>query len=353
MRLTRSIALLAVPVLGLSLVTACRDSRTQADGGGNGTETVKIMVGGIDKVIYLPAKLTEQLGYFAKEGVNVQLLTEPAGAQAENVLISGDVQGVVGFYDHTVDLQAKGKCIESVAQLAKVPGEVEVVATDKAGQITSPKDFAGKKLGVTSPGSSTDFLTRYLATANGVDQGAYSTVKAGAGQTFIAAIANGGIDAGMTTDPTVAQLTSTGKAKVLIDMRTEEGTRAALGGLYPASSLYMDCAYVAAHKQTVQKVVNAFVRTMRWISTHSADEIAARMPADYAAGNPKLYTQAVKDSMPMFTADGVMPADGPKTVLNVLKAFSPNVQPMADRIDLGKTYTTEFVAKAPTSADAS
>ena len=42
--------------------------------------TVKIMVGGIDKVIYLPAKLTEQLGYFKDEGLDVKLLTEPAGA---------------------------------------------------------------------------------------------------------------------------------------------------------------------------------------------------------------------------------------------------------------------------------
>lgn len=349
MRLTRTVALLAVPALALA-VAGCRDSRSQSQADGK-TETVKIMVGGIDKVIYLPAKLTDQLGYFKKEGVDVQLLTEPAGAQAETVLLSGGVQGVVGFYDHTVDLQAKGKCVQSVVQLADVPGEVEVVATNKADQIRSPKDFAGKKLGVTSPGSSTDFLTRYMATVSGVDPANYTTVKAGAGQTFVAAIENGGIDAGMTTDPTVARLVSTGKGKVLLDMRTKEGTKAALGGLYPASSLYMDCNYVASHAETVQKVANAFVRTLRWISTHSPDEIAAKMPADYAAGDQKLYASAVKDSIGMFTPDGVMPTEGPATVLNVLKAFSPNVKPKADSIDLSKTYTTKFVEKAPNSAD--
>ena len=31
------------------------------------------MVGGIDKVIYLPAKLTQHLGYFDDEGVDVKL----------------------------------------------------------------------------------------------------------------------------------------------------------------------------------------------------------------------------------------------------------------------------------------
>jgi NitT/TauT family transport system substrate-binding protein len=337
-------ALAAVTALSLS---ACRDSRTSSSGGGGQGGTMKIMVGGIDKVIYLPAELTERLGYFKEQGLNVQLLTEPAGAQAENVLISGDVNGVVGFYDHTIDLQTKDKCIESVVQLADVPGEVEVVSTAKAGQIASPAAFKGKRLGVTSPGSSTDFLTQYLATKNGVPTSGYTTVKAGAGQTFIAALNNGGIDAGMTTDPTVAQLTSTGKAKIMLDMRTEAGARAALGGLYPSSSLYMNCDYVKSHGPQVQKLANALVKTLGWIKAHKPAEIAAKMPADYAGGNPTLYEKAVADSIGMFTADGVMPAEGAKNVLNVLAQFSPNVKGKKDSIDLSKTYTTEFVSKAP------
>ena len=340
---TRLTAATLAATTALSL-SACRDSRTH---GGGQSDNVKIMVGGIDKVIYLPAKLTEQLGYFKEPGLNVQLLTEPAGAQAENVLISGDVDGVVGFYDHTVDLQTKGKCIESVVQLADVPGEVELVSSKKAGQITSPADFKGKKLGVTSPGSSTDFLTEYLATKHGVPTSGYTTVKAGAGQTFISTLANGGIDAGMTTDPTVAKLVSTGQGKVLLDMRTEAGAKAALGGMYPSSSLYMNCDYVKTHAATVQKLANALVKTLGWIKAHKPAEIAAKMPADYAGGDPKLYEKAVTDSIGMFTADGVMSAEGAANVLNVLAQFSPNVKGKKDTVDLSKTYTTEFVSKAP------
>lgn len=342
----KSIALLAVPALALGLA-ACRGQAPAASGdGAEKPVSVKIMVGGLDKVIYLPAKLTEQLGYFKDAGVDVQLLSEPSGAQAENVMLAGQVDGVVGFYDHTVDLQAKGKCIESVVQFADVPGEAEVVATSKAGTVTSAKDFAGKKLGVTSPGSSTDMITRALAVRNGVEPSKYTTVKAGAGATFIAAIDNGGIDAGMTTDPTIAKLTSAGKAKVLIEMRTEEGTRAALGGLYPGASLYLPCDFVNAHKQTIQKMVNAFVKTLKFIDTHSAAEIAAKMPADFAGSDPKLYEQSINDSKGMFTADGVMPADGPQTVLDVLKPSNEAVKAKADQIDLSKTFTTEFVKAA-------
>ncbi|GAA2540217.1 ABC transporter substrate-binding protein [Winogradskya consettensis] len=334
------LALLCCTALAL---TGCRGTSPD-DAGGDGTlPSIRIMVGGIDKVIYLPAKLTEQLGYFKAEGLQVQLLTEPSGATAENVLIAGDVQGVVGFYDHTIDLQTKGKCIESVVQFADVPGEVEIVGKDS--DVKSPADFKGKKLGVTSPGSSTDFLTQYLATKAGLESGDYTTVKAGAGQTFIAAIDNGGIDAGMTTDPTAAQLVSTGKGKVLIDMRTEEGTKAALGGLYPASSLYMDCGWVGEHPEAVQKLANALVKTLRWIGSHKPEEIAAKMPKEYAAGNPDLYVKAVHDSIGMFNGDGLMKEEGARNVLEVLSLFSPNVKGKKDQVDLSKTYTTEYVSK--------
>jgi NitT/TauT family transport system substrate-binding protein len=346
---TRRLAAAAlVSAVAASSLAGCRSSDASAENGdaASGRPQVTIMVGGIDKVIYLPAMLTQQLGYFDDAGVDVKLLTEPSGASAENVLVAGQVQGVVGFYDHTITLQAQGKCIESVVQLAKVPGEAEVVSTSAASSLTGPADFAGKKLGVTSPGSSTDYLTQYLATKNGLDTSAYTTVAAGAGSTFLSALGNGGIDAGMTTDPTIATVVDKGLGKVLIDMRTEEGTRAALGGLYPAASMYMDCSYVEDNPETVQKLVDAFAQTMQWISTHSADDIAAEMPTDYNGGDPQLYVQSIKDSMPMFTSDGRMPEGGPETVLDVLGTFSDVVKAKRDDIDLSKTYTTKFVDQA-------
>ncbi|MEJ7137796.1 ABC transporter substrate-binding protein [Amphibiibacter pelophylacis] len=307
-------------------------------------EPVTLMVGGINKIIYLPAKLTEQLGYFRQEGVDVKLLSEPAGVNAENEMLAGAVQGVVGFYDHCIDLQAKGKQAMSVVQFAKVPGEVELVSAKDAATLKSAADFKGKSLGVTGLGSSTDFLTQAMAVRAGLKQGDYSLLPVGAGNTFIAAMQQGRINAGMTTDPTVAQMLSTGQAKVLFDMRTEAGSRAAVGGLYPAASLYMPADWVAAHKDEVQKIARAFVRTMKYISTHSAEDIASKMPADYYGSDKNLYISAIKASMPMFTADGRMPATGPETVLKVLSEFKPQMK--SAHIDLAKTYTTAFVDEA-------
>ncbi|MET9115357.1 ABC transporter substrate-binding protein [Streptomyces longwoodensis] len=344
----RRTALAAAGLLALASLTACANdaagtASSGSGGDGKGTK-VKIMVGGLDKVIYLPAMLTQRLGYFDTEGLSVELLSEPAGVQAETALVSGQVQGAVGFYDHTLDLQVKGKEVESVVQFSHAPGEVEVVSTERADDITSPKDFKGRKLGVTGLGSSTDFLTKYLAVKNGVDVSEFTPVAVGAGPTFISALQKGAIDGGMTTDPTVATVLDKGAGKILLDMRTPAGSEAALGGPYPSSSLYMQTDWVNSHKDTVQKLANAFVKTLKWMSTHSATEIADKMPADYSQGNKVLYASAIKSTLPMFTDDGVMPENGPETVEKVLKAFNPTIK-NAD-VDLSRTYTTEFVQKA-------
>jgi NitT/TauT family transport system substrate-binding protein len=330
--------LLCGTAFGLSLASA----------GGALADKITIMVGGIEKQIYLPAMLTQQPGYFKDEGLDVELMSEPAGVDAENEMLAGAVQGVVGFYDHTIDLQAKGKFVESVVQFSRAPGEVEMVAAKQADAIKSPADFKGKTLGVTGLGSSTNFLTQYLAVKNGVKVSEIVSVPVGAGNTFIAAIQQGKIDAGMTTEPTISQLLKTGDAKILIDMRSQEKTKEALGGTYPAASLYMPSAWVEAHKEDVQKLANAFVKTMKFIATHSGAEIAAKMPKDYYVGDPKMYIDALDNGKEMFTPDGVMPEDGPPTVLKVLSTFDKNV--MGKDIDLSKTYTTEFVKAAQTAA---
>lgn len=312
--------------------------------GAHAADKIMIMVGGLEKQIYLPAKLTEQLGYFKEQGLEVELQSEQAGVNAENQMLAGAVQGVVGFYDHTIDLQAKGKAAMSVVQFSQAPGEAILVSSKLADTLKSAADFKGRTLGVTGLGSSTNFLTQYLAGRAGVKSNEFTTLPVGAGTTFIAAMMQARIDAGMTTEPTISRLLLTDVARVLIDLRTPESTKKELGGLYPAASLYMPTVWVNAHREQTQKLANAFVKTMKFIDTHSAAEIADKLPADYYAGDKPAYVKALDAEKSMFTRDGVMPAGGPETVLAVLQGFNKEVQ--GKTIDLSKTYTTEFAKAA-------
>jgi len=121
-------AVAATGALALSLA-ACGGGSTA--GGSNGAAasvpTVKMMVGGIDKQIYLPYELAQQLGYYKKYGVNVELSTEQnGGVGAEDAMASGQVDMAGAWYVHTVDFQAKGKDVINLVQLSGAPGEREM-----------------------------------------------------------------------------------------------------------------------------------------------------------------------------------------------------------------------------------
>ncbi|GLV53615.1 ABC transporter substrate-binding protein [Dictyobacter sp. S3.2.2.5] len=339
-------------IILLLVLSSCGSDNSSASSksstGGGGTTGAKthlsIMVGGLSKQIYLPNMLTKQLGYFDQAGLDVTLIDEASGQSSEDSVLAGQVEAGSGSYNHTIELQASGKQMECVVQLDIAPGEAEMVSTKEAGSIKSVKDLKGKNLGVTELGSGTQTLTIALLHNAGIAQSEAHFLPVGAGDTFIAAMQQGRIDAGMTTEPTISRLLSSGVGKVLTDLRTPQSTQAALNGSYPFICLFMKNDYVNSHKDVTQKLANAYVKTLKWMHTHSAEEIADKMPADYYAGNKALYVTALKSQLAIFSPDGTMPSDGPQSVYNIEKETNQTVQ--GKQIDLKSTYTNEFVSKA-------
>src|SRR5438132_14052092 len=335
-------------VAGIILVlilSACGSSTSgSGSSSGSGKIPLKIMVGGLSKQIYLPNELTQRLGYFAAQGLDVTLIDEASGQSTENQVLAGQVDAGSGSYNHTIELQAAGKQMEAVVLLNVAPGEAEIVSAKAASQIHSVSDLKGKNLGVTELGSGTQTLTTALLHKAGITPDQVHFVPVGAGNTFIAALQQGKIDAGMTTEPTISRILASGVGKVLVDLRSPASTQAALGGSYPFISLFMNNSYVSSHKDVVQKIVNAYVKTLKWMHTHTAAEIADKMPADYYAGNKALYVTALQNQMAIFSPDGSMPAGAPQTVLNIEQ--QSNLIPQSTNIDLNLTYTNEFVSKA-------
>lgn len=332
---------LVTGIIFVLLLSACGGSSSSAS---SGPTHLSIMVGGLSKQIYLPNKLAAQLGYFTQEGLDVTLIDEASGQSSEDQVLAGQVDAGSGSYNHTIELQAAGKQMQSVVLLNVAPGEAEIVSAKAASQIHSVKDLVGKNLGVTELGSGTQTLTTALLHNAGITPDKVHFVPVGAGDTFIAALQQGRIDAGMTTEPTISRILATGVGKVLVDLRTPETTQAALGGSYPFICLFMNNSYVSSHKAVVQKLVNAYVKTLKWIHTHTAAEIADKMPPDYYAGSKSLYVTALQNQLSIFSPNGSMPAGAPESVLNV--EHQNNLVPQDKNIDLNLTYTNAFVSNA-------
>lgn len=331
------VRLLPFVMAALSALCLCITAVRPAD-----AETLTLMAAGKEKIVYMPLVLASSLGYFKDEGLDVNITSQQAGIDTTTELLSGAVQGAAGFYDHTIDLQTRGVEMVSLAVFARSAGLVELAAAGS--HLHSLADVKGGRLGVTGLGSSTYFITRYIAHRAGLSGKDYTVVPLIGGDTFNAAFKERRIDVAMVEEPNATQLIVESHARVLVDMRSVEGTRAEFGGNYASACFYVRRAWLDTHADEAQKIVTALVRTLHYITTHDATTIAKHIPEQYDPHNGALYLDALRRSMPLFVADGRMPEGAPETALKVLMTNNTAID--ARHVDLSRTYTNALVDAA-------
>jgi len=303
---------------------------------------ITIAVGGGACLCYLPTVLAKQLGEYDKAGLAVELVDLKGGSDALKAVLGGSADVVSGYFDHCVNLAAKKQELQAFVVYDRYPGLVLVVSPKHTGEINSIKDLAGKKVGVSAPGSSTDFFLKYLLKKNGLDPSGTAVIGVGLGATAVAAMEQGQIDAAVMLDPSVTVLQGSHKdLKILSDTRTQHDTLAVFGGEYPGGALYSTAAWVNGHEKEVQALTNAIMATLAWIHSHSAEDIMAKMPDEIVGKNKDLYLAALKNTIPMFSETGKMDPKGAEAVLAVFSEGSPEVAKAG--IDVTKTYTNKFV----------
>ena len=310
---------------------------------------VTIAVGGGACLCYLPTVLAKQLGEYDKAGLAVELVDLKGGSDALKAVLGGSADVVSGYFDHCVNLAARKQELQSFVVYDRYPGEVLVVSPAHTAEIKSVKDLAGKKVGVSAPGSSTDFFLKFLLKKNGVDPASVAVIGVGLGATAVAAMEQGQIDAAVMLDPSVTVLQgSHSDLRILSDTRTAKDTLEVFGGEYPGGALYATSAWIASHEKEVQALTNAIVDTLSWIHAHSAEDIMAKMPPEMVGKNKELYLAALKNTIPMYSETGRMDPKGADAVLAVFSESSPEVAKA--NIDVTRTWTNKFVDRAKKTA---
>src|SRR3979411_610668 len=306
---------------------------------------ITIAVGGGACLCYLPTVLAKQLGEYDKAGLAVELVDLKGGSDALKAVLGGSADVVSGYFDHCVNLAAKKQELQSFVVYDRYPGLVLVVSPAHNAEIKSIKDLAGKKVGVSAPGSSTDFFLKYLLKKTGVDSSGVAVIGVGLGATAVAAMQQGQIDAAVMLDPSVTVLQgSYPDLRIPSDTRTQKDTLDVFGGEYPGGALYSTTAWVASHEKEAQALTNAIVNTLAWIHSHSPEDIMEKMPPEIVGKNKELYLAALKNTIPMYSLTGKMDPKGADAVLAVFSESSPEVAKA--NIDLAKTFTNRFVEQA-------
>jgi NitT/TauT family transport system substrate-binding protein len=303
---------------------------------------VRIAVGGQNQMVYLPTTLAQQLGFYREEGIDAELQDFAGGAKALQALVGGSADVVSGFYDHTIQMAAEGRALVAFVAMLRFPGMILVTSPHRP-EITKIEDLKGRIAGVTTAGSSSQMMLTSMLNRHGISADAVSITAIGSAATAVAAMEHGKVDAAMMADPAFTLVARRNPAaRVLADLRTASGVNDAFGtSSYPGAVLYSSDDWIRANRDTTARLARAIVRTLEWMQAHSPQEIADKMPSIFRGEDEALYVDALKNSMSMFSPDGVMSADGATAARSVLSASMEKVRTAT--IDVSKTYTNEFV----------
>ncbi|ULJ81998.1 ABC transporter substrate-binding protein (plasmid) [Rhizobium sp. C104] len=316
---------------------------TVAFAGSAFAEPVRISVGSYN-LNNLPFPVAAGLGLYEKEGLEVTVENfASGGSKTLQALVAGSTDIAVGFYDHTIQMQSQNKAVVGFVQLARNSGLVLAGGKISSFDPTKPETIKGAKIGITAPGSSSDFFVRYYLQRNNLSADDISLIGVGSGAAAVAALEQGKVDLLVNYDPAATFIEAKGVGKILIDARSDEGAKEIYGGIYPTSVLYATQAYIDENPETIQKVTNATVKALAWMNTHSAEEIVEKLPKEFISGDRDTYVKAVQNAKPIFSVDGKFSETDTQTPLAVLKSFNEKVA--AATIDLSKTYTNAFVDK--------
>src|SRR5207302_4957083 len=95
-------------LLGAIVTLAACGGGTSPPSTGVQTVDVKLMVGGLNKQIYLPNMLAKQLGYFDEQKINITFIDEGSGQATEEEVVAQAVDAGSGAYSHAIELNALG-----------------------------------------------------------------------------------------------------------------------------------------------------------------------------------------------------------------------------------------------------
>jgi NitT/TauT family transport system substrate-binding protein len=315
-----------------------------AAAGGSGSKVV-IGVGGQTLLTYMAATLAEQLGYYKEEGVDVELQDLQGGSKALTAMLGGSTQVTCGYYEHTIQMQAKNQSIKAFVDMGLSSGLALIVAPKNEGSIKSIGDLKGKNVGVTAPGSSTDMFVKYLLSKNGFQPTDAAVSAIGAGSSAVAAVQNNQVDAAVMLEPDISVLAKQlGKPPVILeDVRTIEGLKEVFGtDSWPSACLYAKTDWLQQNEDTGKKLARAIKRTLDYISQHSGQEIADKMPEKFSGGDKAQYAKVIDDLKKTLSKDGKFTQDGAEAVLKTQRVANPEVG--NKDIDLSKTYTNDYVS---------
>lgn len=273
---------------------------------------------------FLAVFTAERKGYFAEEGLKVEITTFKGGGAAGQAFVAGGIDLCLCSFDHVLKLQSRGLDAVAIGGIEEYNAYALIA---KEGRIAgSVAGLRGRKIGITTPGSATDIVMRYEIKKAGLDTKEVTLVSIGGANEMRAALQNDQIDAGMVIGGTLVNMLNRGGWDIVIDFRTHR---------YPLEVVSARRAWLKKNGDAARRFLKALVRAGRLLQNDAATayEMTKFM-------FPKMDERTVrgvsKAAVRRLSPDGSINPQGVSAILEqqIFAGIIPKALPYASLVDL-------------------
>jgi NitT/TauT family transport system substrate-binding protein len=330
--------------LGVGLSSALAQTAAPVPPSRPGASRLLLVVDNRAAFCYLPLTIAERLGYFASEGLELEVREVASTEKCLQALLSGQAQVYSGSYSSTLGLQSREQVLQSFVLQGRAPQIVMGVSRKTMAHFQQLRDLRGKRIGIKGVGTGSHRVAGLLLAKAGIGAQEVQFVSLPEPAKALEAFRRAQLDAICYTDPTITSLELDAELRIVADTRTVRGTSDVFGGPMPAGCLMATEAFVTTQSRQCQALADAMVHALKWLQTAGPSDLIKTVPEVFFQGDRALYLAAFSRAREAWATDGMMPATGPATAARTQARLYPGAEILP--VDLARTFTNDFSRKA-------
>lgn len=333
LKVIKKVAAVYLVAATMCLAVGCGAKDVSPDGG------TKVTLNEVaHSIFYAPMYVAIEEGYFAEEGIDLELVTGFGADKTMTAVLTGEAD--IGFMgsESTVYTYAGGTqdYVVNFAQLTQRAGNF-LVAREKTDDFSWDM-LKGRNVLGGRAGGMPEMVFEYILEKNGIDP--KTDVKIDQSIDFgstAAAFAGGQGDYTIEFEPHATTLEKNGEGYVVASLGEDSG-------YVPYTSFSAKKSYLQNNKDTVQAFTNALQKGMDYVQTHTPEEIAKVIAPQFAETDFDTLTTIVERYYNQNTWKGDLIFE--KDSFELLQNILDDAGVLKNRVPYEELVTTEFAEQA-------
>ena len=238
-------------------------------------------------VFYAPQYVALEQGFFADEGLNIELTNGGGADKVMTAVLTGQADIGLAGPEACIYVYNQGKDDYPVVfgQLTKRDGSFLVGRADVpfSWELLRGKTVIGGRAGGV-PEMTLEYVMRQNGVVPGTDAAVDTTVQF---NMMAGAFTGGNGDFVTLFEPTATEVAQAGKGYILASIGQESGE-------IPYTAYFASQAYIHDHADIVQRFTNAIARAQKWIAEHDAAQPAEIIAPQFPDTSVPVLTQVVQ-----------------------------------------------------------